>query len=67
MELPVSKDELDHILKEEVEINEMYEEWAIHDYESDIEGMEISEWANIWELNELAEAWKEPTNTTKNN
>lgn len=32
-----------------------YEEFAIHDYECDIDGVEISEWANIWELNELAE------------
>ena len=53
--LPVAKDELARILREEVKINEMYEEWAIHDYECDIDGVEISEWANIWELNELAE------------
>jgi len=53
--LPVAKDELARILREEVKINEMYEEWAIHDYECNIEGVEISEWANIWELNELAE------------
>ena len=52
--LPVAKNELARILKEEVKINETYEERAIHDYESDIEGMEISEWADIWELNELA-------------
>lgn len=32
-----------------------YEEYAIHDYESDIEGVEISEYADIYELNELAE------------
>jgi len=53
--LPVTKDELDRILKKEVGINEMYEEWAILDYECDIEGAKISEWADIWELNELAE------------
>ena len=53
--LPVAKDELARILREEVKINEMYEEWAVHDYECDIDGVEISEWANIWELNELAE------------
>jgi antirestriction protein len=52
--LPVTKDELDRILKEEVKINEMYEEWAIHDYECDIDGVEISEWADIWKLNEIA-------------
>lgn len=32
-----------------------YEEYAIHDYESDIEGLEINEYKDIYELNELAE------------
>lgn len=53
--LPVAKDELARILKEEVKLDETYEEWAIHDYECDIDGVRLSEWADIWELNELAE------------
>ena len=53
--LPVAKDELARILKEEVKLDETYEEWTILDYECNIEGAKISEWADIWELNELAE------------
>ena len=33
----------------------IYEEVAIHDYESDFDGLHISEYTNINELNELAE------------
>lgn len=32
-----------------------YEEYAIHDYECDIRGIEIDEYSNIGQLNELAE------------
>ncbi|HID0815722.1 TPA: antirestriction protein ArdA [Clostridium botulinum] len=36
-----------------------YEEYAIHDYETDIEGLEISEYSSISELNEIAEKLEE--------
>ena len=36
-----------------------YEEYAIHDYESDIEGLEIGEYDNIFSLNEIAEKLNE--------
>lgn len=32
----------------------IYEEWAIHDYECDIAGIEIGEYSDIYELNEIA-------------
>ena len=40
---------------EEIGINEEYEEWFITDYETDIDGLEIGEYSNIEELDELAE------------
>ena len=39
---------------EEIGINERYEEWFISDYETDIEGLEVGEYDNIEELDELA-------------
>lgn len=54
VELPVSEEELDAV-KERIGINEQYEEWSITDYETDIEGVEVGEYSNIEELNELAE------------
>ena len=51
--LPVSEEELQEILINEVGITEQYEEYAIHDFECDF--MEISEYSSISELNELAE------------
>lgn len=38
----------------EIGINEEYEEWFITDYETDIDGLKISEYSNIEELDELA-------------
>lgn len=35
--------------------NIYYEEYAIHDHETDIEGIEIGEYSSITELNEIAE------------
>lgn len=32
-----------------------YEEYAIHDFECDVEGVEVGEYSNIEELNEIAE------------
>lgn len=31
------------------------EEWAIHDYETDIKGLKIGEYSDVFELNEFAE------------
>lgn len=51
--LPVSEEELNQFLTEKVGINAEYEEWAIHDYECDY--IKISEYENIFKLNEIAE------------
>ncbi|MBQ8028154.1 MAG: antirestriction protein ArdA [Clostridia bacterium] len=54
VELPATDEELE-AAKKEIGINQFYEEWFITDYESDIEGLEVNEYASISELNELAE------------
>lgn len=54
VELPCTSEELDAV-KERIGINAQYEEWFITDYETDIEGIEVGEYSNIDELNELAE------------
>lgn len=51
--LPISEEDLQKALTNEVGINEQYEEYAIHDFECDF--MNISEYSSISELNELAE------------
>lgn len=51
VDLPV--DDLDAVL-ERIGINEQYEEYFITDYETNIPKLEISEYTNIDELNELA-------------
>lgn len=53
--LPFSQEEFDNLL-ERIEIGEQYEEYAIHDYETDIEGLKIGEYDDIDELNDLAES-----------
>lgn len=52
--LPVDDDELEEV-KKRIGINKYYEEWFITDYESDIDGVEVNEYSNIDELNEIAE------------
>ncbi|ENY8630216.1 TPA: antirestriction protein ArdA [Clostridioides difficile] len=52
-EFPVNEEELQEILNR-IGINEEYEEYFITDFETDIEGLEISEYSNIEQLNELA-------------
>lgn len=52
--LPKTEEEINEFLKEEVGINDQYEEWAIHDYETDF-GIKVGEYDNIFELNEIAE------------
>lgn len=65
VELPVSEEELAEaydsikVCHDGVEYTDCfgspYEEVMIADYESDIEGLEVGEWSNIEELNELVE------------
>lgn len=54
LELPASQQEIDEIMAK-IGINEEYEEWFITDYETDIRGIEIGEYSNLNELNEIAE------------
>lgn len=54
VKLPVSEEELEAVF-ERIGINEEYEEHFITDYETDIEGVEVGEYSNISDLNELAE------------
>jgi antirestriction protein len=51
--LPVTEEELEVFLAEQVGINAEYEEYAIHDYETDIPELEIGEYDSITELSEL--------------
>lgn len=62
LELPCTDDELEAV-KERIGINDepdengrYYEEWFITDYETDIEGIEVGEYADLDVLNELAES-----------
>lgn len=54
LELPASQQEIDETMAK-IGINEEYEEWFITDYETDIKGIEIGEYSNLNELNEIAE------------
>lgn len=66
--LPMDEDDINEILVKEVGLTldpeeahvramrgeRVYEEWAIHDWESDFV-RDVSEWSDIWALNERAE------------
>lgn len=52
--LPVDENELEEVL-ERIGINEQYEEYFITDFETEIDGLNVDEYSNISELNELAE------------
>lgn len=52
--LPISESELEEVL-ERIGINEQYEEYFITDYETELDGLNVDEYSNISELNELAE------------
>ncbi|HBF6293791.1 TPA: antirestriction protein ArdA [Clostridioides difficile] len=52
-ELPVNEEELQEILNR-IGINEEYEEYFITDFETYMKGLEIEEYSNIKQLNELA-------------
>ena len=54
LELPASQQEIDETMAK-IGINEEYEEYFITDYETDIKGVEVGEYSNLDELNELAE------------
>ena len=54
LELPASQQEIDETMAK-IGINEEYEDWFITDYETDIKGIEIGEYSNLNELNEIAE------------
>lgn len=56
--LPIDTAELENCL-EEIGINEEYEEYFITDSETDIEYLDISEYSNLQELNEIAEKYDE--------
>ena len=51
--LPATGEELDEVYNR-IGINEEYEEVFITDYETDIDGLEIGEYDDILELNEIA-------------
>lgn len=51
--LPVDDEELEEV-KKRIGINKNYEEWFITDYESDIDGVEISEYTSVEKLNAIA-------------
>ncbi|EML6501603.1 antirestriction protein ArdA [Clostridioides difficile] len=54
VELPIDEDDFEEVLNN-IGINEEYEEYFIADYETDIEGLDIGEYSNIEQLNELIE------------
>jgi len=49
--LPTTRNQIKTFLKDNVELNSRYEEYAIHDYESDFN---LGEYENIYDLNMLA-------------
>lgn len=53
LELPASQKTVDEVLTR-IGIGDEYEEYAIHDYECDIEGVKIAEFENLDNLNDLA-------------
>ena len=56
--LPMDMDNFKENFLPSIQIDgQKYEEIAIHDYESDIEGLTIGEYDNIEELNDMAEAY----------
>ena len=57
LDLPATEEEIQETL-EEIDIDdERYEEWFISDYETDIDGLKVSEYA-LNELNELMERYE---------
>lgn len=54
VDLPISEEELQKVL-DRIGINEEYEEYFITDSETDLDGIEIGEYSNLDDLNEMAE------------
>ena len=54
VDLPISEEELQKVL-DRIGINEEYEEYFITDYETDFDSIEIGEYSNLDDLNEMAE------------
>ena len=53
LELPFTDEEMDQVLEAIGIDDEVYEEYFISDYESDIIGLEINEYTNLYRLNDL--------------
>lgn len=53
------------IEKDEKGFEYIYEEYAIHDWECDIEGVEISEYSDIEKLNNIATVWEDANDYEK--
>lgn len=64
VDLPISEEELQKVL-DRIGINEEYEEYFITDYETDLEGIEIGEYSNLEDLNEMAETLESLDNDEK--
>ncbi|MDR0797914.1 MAG: antirestriction protein ArdA [Nitrososphaerota archaeon] len=63
LSLPVTHDEIKAFLKNQVGLNEQYEEYALHDYESDFS---LGEYENLYSLNVLAVVLEQMSETEKN-
>ena len=57
LELPATDEEIDEV-KDAIGINEVYEEWFITDYQTDIEGLKVDEYEDLEDLNALAERYE---------
>lgn len=58
LDLPATQEEIDKALEAIGIDGEEYEEYFITDYETDIEGLKVGEYANLETLNELAERYE---------
>ena len=59
LDLPFSDEEMDEVLEAIGIDNKVYEEYIISDYETDIEGLEIGEYTNLYRLNDLIVEYEE--------
>lgn len=57
LDLPATEEEIEEA-KEVIGINEIYEEWFITDYETDIDGLKVDEYEDLETLNELVERYE---------
>lgn len=54
LELPATDDEIEAV-KERIGINDYYEEWFITDYETGIPGLNVGEYDDLDDLNDIAQ------------